>query len=42
MLFIAISMQFVVKASRKDRALIEQAELLASQEEVAPNQESAL
>lgn len=32
MLFIAISMQFVVKASRKDRALIEQAELLEDEE----------
>ena len=42
MLFIAISMQFVVKASRKDRAIIEQAELLESQAEVVPNQENAL
>ena len=32
MLFIAVSMQFVVKASRKDRALIEQAELLEDEE----------
>ena len=32
MLFIAVSMQFVVKASRKDRAIIEQAELLENQE----------
>ena len=42
MLFIAVSMQFVVKASRKDRALIEQAELLESQKEVEDNQENAL
>ena len=42
MLFVTVAMQFVVKASRKDRAIIEQAELLESQAEVVPNQENAL
>lgn len=32
LLFVAIAMQFVVKASRKDRVLIEQAELFESEQ----------